>query len=591
MPVNLPKLNRLERAPRAKADRLNFQVKDQGALIQRNVSNLSNVVDQGLQVYQDVEDNKITQLSNEAENEYSQWNADQLNKLRAIKGDPTDAYQAYEKAEKEKVQEMQNSRPDLNDRVQRHVNSNFGKVQDTQRISVLKQKGLQQNTYENNLFESTLKLQKNDLPVNAGFIRKEEPATFFPFDQKIQTMKDTIVKRGLRDGTARKLDKNAKSWGHQYHNGDEWVKVQVDPIAQQRIAKEVNEGVFNSINVMINSGYPEEAKMVMDKYSKSLDGRSRAILLKKFDVDKTTQTAHANLEQLKGKTPEQQTNHLEGLAEGPVKDEMLKIKASNDNRIEDMRERSSKANYNELANHMIAKMNSNQPFYGQADLEADPKYKETWDKITDPKQKKAILESLEPPKNTKVGSEIGIQDLFFGNNPDFQVETMSPSEFATFTVGLNKKDKSRYTGMFNKLRVESAGEQRATHKRAGQFAVNALLKHEEIEKDKFGKYDEDDTITIIDAQNALMDHLADQKGVFSDKELRVFVDEYVASTIDKKPFVPTRSNFRKGIVEKLELTPRERSNFKVEFKREKGYIPKANSREFVNFVKESRRDR
>ena len=573
--VPLPKLQRIQPAQKVGADRLRFKVQGQDDLIQQTTKNVAGLAGEAIELSFDIEDSKIEQLSNENEQEYAEWNAAQMQNLRSKTGDPTDHYVEYEKAEKKKAEELLSKRPDLNNRVQSHLEGNLSKVQSSQRIGVLKQKGLQTETYKNTLFESTLKLRKNDLPVTAGFIQKDDPSSFVPFDQKVSDIRNTILKRGLDTGTVTKGKDG---------------RITVSNIAKARVAKELSEGVSNSVKVLIDGNQSDEARMVHEKYKKFIDPLSNAALEKKFKSNDVKEQAFSFMGELRGKTPDEQDAIIDRIKDPEVFSEVLKLKEANDNRRESDRNRRSKNNYDRLANRVIAKMNSDEPYHGLAQLENDPLYKQTWDRITDPKQKQAVQELLEPPKQSATGSIARVQDILMGNNADLPVETITTQEFNNALVGLSQKHRDKYNGTFERLRIQSAGEQRSTHKRAGNFIVNHLLKNEEIEKDKFGKFDEDDTITIIEMQEAFIDHLETQPGVFTDKQLKDFANEFTASKINEEapPTRPGRATTNK--IEQFNLTPQDKVNFKFQFKKQNGYLPKTNSREFLEFVRKSRQE-
>lgn len=592
--ITVPRLQKIQPRGEAPNARLNVQVRDQSQLIQQTTKNISAVAAQGIDLYLDIEDNKITQLSNEVEQDYTRWSNAELIKLKSVEGDPTDAYAEFEIEEEKKSQEFLTKRPDLNDRVKRHVEGNFNKIRETRRTQVLNQRGMQQETYANKLYESNLSLKGNDLPVNAGYIRKDDSSSFFPFDQNIQEIKTAIAKRGITTGTVKKLDKNAKSWSHLYTDGNgEVVKVQMTDIAKHRTAKELSSGVSNSIKVLIDGGQVEEAKLLRERYKSYIDPLSNAKLEKKFKETDVKGEAFKHLEKTRGKDPDKQLQMIESISNPEVRAEALKIKDTNDKRRDSIRKRKSTTNYDTLANHIINKQSAGDPFFGASQLEADPVYKQTWDNIEDPKQKKAILEFLEPPKESAPVSQAKIQNLFFGNDEDFQIETITPSEFNIYLNGLAKKDRSRYSSLYTNLRTETSAEQRSNYKRSEKFLSDQLFRDGYLKKDDFGHWTKKSEKRLIDSRNELIDYLSDQYGTFSDKQLKDFVLDFSATKVKDEVFKPApRRVFDEAKPSKRNLeeslTDSEKRTMRREYKNTYGQWPDLASPQYQKFILNNR---
>ena len=350
----------------------------------------------------------------------------------------------------------------------------------------------------------------------------------------------------------------------------------------------MSQGVVSSINVLIDSGHVEEARSLQEKYNSYVDPLSEAKLAKKFKTVDLKVSAFKKVNEIERLPENQQLDAIEKIDDIELRSEVLKIKDTNNNRRDSLRDSRYKANYNTLAKQVLGKK-----YFGISDLEKDPIYKQTWDNLN-AKGQQAIHDMIKAPKGSSSGSQVEIQNLFFGNNEEFEIETITPEEFQLFLSGLSKSDRKKYTSMFTKLRVESAGAQRENHRRANKFLINALLRHEEIEKNKFDKFDEDDTITIIEANNELIDFLDSEKGVFSDKQLKDFVNEFTAAKVEDRIFVPKprRKTKKKRVdIKDLNLQPRELVDLKLKYRKQFGIFPIANSESFINFVNQNREER
>lgn len=600
MPVSVPKLQRMQPSEAMPNNpRINMQAPNNADDIMSRTNAVANVVEKGIDIYKDMEDSKIQSLSLEAERDYTIWNNDQLQKLKSYEGDPTNAYAEYETAAKEKYNEILNSRPDLNNRVKRGLEGSLYKVAENNRIAVLKQRGAQQETYENNLFESGIKLKKNNLAINAGYIRKDDPGSYLPFDENISDIKTTIAKRGIEKGTVTRLPDDAKTWDHIYKDADgNMVKVQMTDIAKQRTGREVSEGVSESIKSMIAAGYTEEAQQAYEKYKPYIDAKSQTTIGNKFKDTVTKETAYNEIAKIEGRPDEQQMQLIEAIKDPELKAEVLKIKNTNDARRDAIRDRREKANYERLGGIVEKRMSSGNPFYGMADLEADPNFKAIYDRL-DVKGKKAIREMVQAPKETDPKAEVKVQDLVFGNT-EVKLEDLSPAEFQKYTVGLSKPDKNKYTNLYNRAKNQTAGEERASYKLGGKMLEEQMLIDGHITRNaKTGHFDPEDEITFLKAKNALIDHM-DKVGNMNQKEMKDFIREFSATELRGKVF---NSPIKRSLTapspksaaatapapaKELVLSPQDSLKFKKQFQTQYGYIPTKTDKKFIDFVQSNK---
>lgn len=577
MPVNVPRLKRVQPASDLpKNDRLNFQVKDQASNILGRTKAITDLGKEGTDLYLDIEDSKIEVMSAENEQSFRQWDAAEKAKLQSVEGDPTGPYEEYNKKVSEKVQEILGSRKDISDRAKSKLASKFENTVRSNQLDTLKQRGKQQDVYENNLYESTLKSKKSDLAKSTGHIKAGDNSSYIPFNLLIKDIKETITNRGLRNGTVTK-DKNGKPIHSQ--------------ISKQRMAKELSEGVTSAVNVLIDTGDSKAAMELRKKYQNYIDPVNNAKIEKKAKTDDLKSRAYEVVNSLRGKDIDAQLDHIESIEDGELRGEVLKIKDSNDRRRDSMRKRQSNRNYETLANKVIAKQETENPYHGIAELENDPLYKQTWDKINT-KQKQALIEMFKPPKESKPVSEAKIQDLIFGNNPNHRIETITPTKFNEFLTGLSKTARNKYSSLYVKLRMETSSEQRANHERAGKFLTDFLIKAGKIDRGKFGEFDSDEQDMLIDGRLELIDHLSAQIGVKSDKDLKDFVKEYVAHKIEnpKTAFKPsgTKKSAGGGTLEGLKLDKEQVQDLMFKFKRKHKRLPNMRSPEFIKFAEENR---
>ena len=518
-----------------KNDRINISARDQGANIMSQTKDVASLGDHVGQIYQKVENDKIEQISNKAEADYSTWNNSELERIKKLEGDPTAAYVEYEKNAQTKREEILAGYSDVNDRVKRHVTARLDKTVTTQRIGADKQRGAQQETYANNNYEATVKLRKDNIPVAAGYVRAGDPSSFEMVDRGLNDMKDLIVKRGLITGTVTELPDDAKTYTHTIKEPDEMtadgvlvegrvIKVSMSNLAKQRFAKESSESIKNSIEVLVASGKVEEAKEMQEKYKTYIDPVSAAKLDKKFKAAGRKDEAYSIIGNLRGKSDEAQIQAIDSIKDPEVRSEALKIKEADDRRLTHLRDRKAKANYEKLADQVMQKMNSPQPYFGEADLENDPLYKQTWDNLK-PSQKKVISEMVNSPKESNPKSLSSAYKLLA--DPDY-MEGADIGDFMEKISGLSKVDRNRVMKEFNKLNNPSADAERQTYKRADQLVKKYLISS--------GAVDADENEVITEQQAKMYDFLSRQKTLPNEEQLQKYAKELAAEDIDNKVF-------------------------------------------------------
>lgn len=533
--IRVPTLQRIQpSAAMPQNDRINVNVQSQANNILKTTNAIGGLIGGVDEIYTASEDAKIETISNENELEYSSWKENELQKLRSYEGDPTDAYAQFDIDENEKRKEILGKLENASERVKGHVQSRLDKSIDSQRNGVLKQRGLQQETYENNVFESTVELKRNNMPVVAGYIKKDDPASFSDFDNQISDMRTLVAKRGIKRGTSYVVEPGAK-YDHKFvsEEGEE-VFVKMSDIDKQKLAKESSQGVVSSIEVLLANGSTEEAKNIHNIYKGYIDAKSAATLSRKFETQDVKNKAFEIAGSLEGLSFEQQKKELAKVEDYKVKSEVLKIVNTNENRIEQLTKRQQDQNYEALDKVITERQRSKNPYYGLADLENDPKYKLMFDKAS-AKQQRALEELIISPKEDDPDAEQKVQETLSGQNPDIPLTSLTPAKFRELTVGLKASTKSRYTTIFNSLSVETASEKRATYKRADQLLYGHLLSQKFIKGD--GKAS--DKIKLVQARNKLYDEL-DRYGTatINEKQLNDFTKSYAESVKKGETFNP-----------------------------------------------------
>lgn len=580
--VTIPRLKQITPSSALPSnDRLKGQVRDQSANILSRTSQVVNLGERAIKINKVYEDDKIDSLSSEANQKYDLWNAEQLQKLKVNKGDPTDAYAQYDLDEKEFFDKLIADKPDLNERVKRGYTSSLVKAQNSNKIKVLKQRGLQTEVYKQGLFNSDLQLNKNKLAISAGNITKGDKSLSFEFINGLNDIKTIVAKNGLRIGTT-ELYEGEDRGDHSFTNADgEEVKVKYKPADKAALYKHMNAGVTSSVDVLIASGKTAEARDMMDDYSIYIDSKSKTRFEKKLKVTEVDNEAMSIFDTIRGKSSDAQTKTINNIKDGDVRTEVEGIRATSILKLNTVRKAKEEKNYNRLANTVIDKMNSSNPYHGISDLKRDPTFKATWENLN-PSDKKHILALVKPVKDSSKASIIDVQKLVLDNT---EIRTMTPELWGRKISKLSKADQTHYNGIFQRLRTESGSEESSRLGRVRRMLFDQMVSKKlirlEYGKNTIPRYMRKE----IDANDKLVELMNDQTkiGPMSSNEERDFVKDYVSSLKSGEAFVPpVREVFdveRTGKEKLPPTTPEERKAFFKEYRKINKRSPTVNELE------------
>ena len=601
MPVNIPRLNRIQPSDTLPSnDRIKGQAQDQSRNILNQTNQIAALGERGIQINKAYEDEKIDNLSSEANQAYAEWSAQKLGKLKAFKGDPTDAYAQYDLDEKEFFDKLMNDKPDLNERVRRGVTSNLAKSQNANRIRVLKQRGYQKEVYENNLFESDVKLKKNDLSVSAGYIKKGDRTSTIEFNQGLSDIKTLIAKRGLKNGTATVVD--GDKFDHSYRSPDgELVKVSYSPMAKERAFKDLNEGVVGAVDVLISSDKPDLARDMMKDYASFIDNKSKAKFEKRLKTTEDKSSARDFLASIRNRSEDDQLKAIDNLKDGEVRSEALKIKQLDTSRRNALRKNQQDRNF-EAVDGVIEELRASGQLYTEKSIEDHPKVKAILGKHELSKtQMRAIRESVKSPKFSEDEALNRVTNLFLGN----EIHKLTPAQLTEAMVGLKEGDKSKFRNKYLSRRSESKGGAEKTsqiYNRAKTLLTDKMYDSKLIQNVD-GFLSDDDFNKLKTAKVELLEYLDFTE--LGDKPSIVKINEHLDD------FIKTRKSqsifdkvgfgnwFKSEAPVKKSKRKRDRTNplegedtfeWQRRYKKDRGSArpPKANDPDFLNYVRENK---
>ena len=577
-------------------DRINIQAQDQGSEILSNTNKIAALGEKAVQMYDMYQADKLDQIATAAEQDFTDWNKQELQKLKSIKGDPTKAWADYDEAVKKKKDEMIASRSDFGEDAVSSVTSRLDKTINQQYVHADMQRGQQQEVYANNLFEANMKMKRDSLAENAGFIQKGDPTSFTMYDQNVADMKTIVAKRGIKQGTVTILPDDAERADHVFTDDNgKVVKVNYSPIAKQRMAKDLSDGVKSSLDVLISTGRVEEARELQNRYGGVLTAQQRAKIEKSFENAGVKHESHAALDKIRNLPQDKQEAALEKLSP-EVRAKTLELYDAETRRMKNIKERKEKANYELLGDYILKQQSSGNPYLSFSDLENDPNspFAGTWDNMS-VKNKQAIKEMIESPKKTDPEAEMRVQRLFLYDEDGQDIAEMSDQDFMQALVGLNEADRKFYTKKFFAERTQSNSERRAMNASAGKILKQQLITDGIIKVKRDGKLSRNDQELLAEAQRNLIEYIGTQPGMKDDVKIQYFVKQNVSNIIKGKLKSPNitktvnaGSTRQPGSNDTINLTQRQLVDLQRQYKtKTKSTVyPKQDDPNFIAYVRQ-----
>lgn len=610
MPVNIPRLQQIAPSNSTPNDRIRATVRDQSSTILQRSQAVSNLGERAIEINRAYEDNKIDNLSSEANQKYAEWSTQKLQQLKNHKGDPTDAYAQYDIDEKEFLDGIISDKPDLNERVRRGLTSNLAKSQNSNRIKVLKQRGFQKEVYEHGLYTADLDINNQDLAVSAGYIEKGDKTSTVQFNEKLNNIRTIVAKNAIRTGLAEEIDDDSKG-DHRYTDADgNEIRIKLSNAAKAQTYEQMNKGVVNAVDVLIASGKTSEARDMMEDYAKLIDAKSKAKFEKRLQTTESENEARVFLQNIKGKSDDEQVRLIDGIKDSETRSEAIKIKHLDDTRLKALKKRSEDANF-ERVNGVIEKLRESGQLYTEKSITDHPEIKMILQKAElNPTQMKALREEFKSPKISDPKAMTRMTDIILGDHPTLKIGSMTSAQIAEASVGLSQSDKNKFRTKV--LARQSAGDNitktNVSYKRAGTMLRTLLLNRGLIENSNRFKGLTHESETIYNkAKEELIDYLEFQEveGKLSEPEIKKYVEGFVADGKNDQLFDrggwfseakteftrlnPSKKKTPKAIDDPLQGLDNA-SIFKLQrdYKREHGNIPKVNDTDFLEFVRERR---
>jgi hypothetical protein len=451
------------------------------------------------------------------------------NGIKFSQADPTELYNKFDAEMNEEYKRLTEDET-LSGRTRDMVLAKLQSKANQLDLQKLTEQGGQTNEYERNVTDTAVSLEKESLIDAASMIHPDDPKSTVLFEEALGRIRDLRLRHGMKM-EAVKTDENGRI-------------SYIGPMVDHQLKKDLSEGVALSIDNAIKSGNMHIAEVLKEKFSNLLNGSQKAKLADDFQKGEVKEQAYEAAAMIERYGPDK---GLKGVEDPEVRDKALDIYNDREAKKEQIRERKSKQNYNYLANHILKKQQSDDPYVSMTELEADPIYINAIGRVTDAKQRKAIIESVIQPKESDDSSINRMQKLMFGEDPDHDIREISPEDFNDYLSGMSKSDRKKYTSKFEQFRSDTGSEQAQRHKAANKELTDQMLSIGLIKKNNFNQITGRDEMKLIEARNELTDWLDKNPGPMSPKDIKEYTRQFAISKKSGETFVPpTRSSFDGG---------------------------------------------
>jgi hypothetical protein len=426
--------------------------------------------------------------------------------------------------EQKKIQEMLDANKDVSGRVRENLQANIDKIKGKYRVHVLHQRGMQMETYDNNLYEAHLKLNRDNLPINASLIRKDDESTFIAFEQNLLDIKTSITKQAAKKGLAT-TDKDGNTT--------------LSEISKVRLAQETSKGITNSIEALIDGGKKEEAKILLNRYGDRLKSDAKNALLKKLDKTQKTDDANVKMREIQNLPLEKQIEAIDKIEDPELRSKVLDMKSSMENKMSSLRKQSEDQSY-EMLSTKVNDMMAKGQLHGLSDLESNPEvkllYGKTWDRMSE-KQRQTIREQFEDPKSSDPKVYGKVLDILNGKDNVNKLEEMSYVQFQEHLAGLTKADKTIMNAQFRSLtsNADNLSKVLKISKDAAEIGENELYSQELLQK-KDGKLSDDDLAKLNKFKADLRSHIDELGPNPSAEKTKEYVKHYISQAVAAKTF-------------------------------------------------------
>ena len=564
--IQVPRLERVGVVEPSTEGRLTAQAPDTSAPTRAIAQGLDDIADAAIKYLEKSENDYGNNIAVGVGTEYDQWVTEKLegkNGIKFIDGDPTEAYNKFQE-EEATFRESLLAR-DYDDKVRGKVQK---KLLERSNLAINRAtvfEGNQYSVFRDRTYNSAVNIEKTKNAMDSvALLDPNDVSTTAPFDDVLSRITSSRVEQGVAVGT---VQESAEGNYRTLQDGKE-VTYQLSKPVMESIAKDTSEATYNAINNLLASDKLDHAKFMMSRYDNYLDPVNKAKLTEKIEKETVKEKAINLVASAFGKSPDEQRKIITGEKDPEIKQEAMKRLAAQERYQSQIESRDSSEIYNKLFIRIQDRMKSSEPFETIYQLDDDPEFSRLIGRVTNGKQRQALYELVEAPKES---NEEQLADMLDALRNGKFVD-MSAGQLAQQSAGLSESHKNLLRREWIKVNTESESQEaakvsRVTKEVYRQFQANGLIKVVKGKETKRSKQERAafETDLLGDVQTLppnmsyqeVSDYVRDRVADFiyeKKKDDYGFIDEYILG----KP-APTRENVLR---QSKKYEPPERSRYK-----------------------------
>lgn len=549
MPVKLPDLPKHESQAPLSVGRIPKSIDTPNSLpaMHQQSKDVQNIGDQLVQYQDKVEadaaDAEATKRASEYEVSFRRklYGDGQTAGVKFQEGDPTPAYQQFDSDMDEEYKRLTDV-SDFSPRAAQLINQRVTDRANQLQLTRLSEYGAQSARYQDQVYSSDIDLKKQALATDgASLIQAGDDSSFKVFDDLYGGIRNTNIRKALANHTAVRDDANGDIIYHD-DTTNETYKVSMSPIAQIDMNKDLSEGTYNAMNVLLKSGQVDKANALKERYGDSLDAYKKAQIADDFERATVEEKAY-----LLAAHPDQKKKILSGLNEAmaaKVQDHADSIKETRQARAEQRQQRSDKLYANRTFQIINDAKNGDRPFVSLQDGMENPTFKEAYDKISDPKIKQAIVDAMQRPKYTSGVAKARMNDLILGNKDGVTLRGMSPDDLEIEKRGLSPGDAKTLDRQWTVMNSENGDQIEKKNKISGKLLKDEFMRVNKLTEDEFNRISGAEFDKFQNWRNEFVDTLPEDQ--MTTKEIETSVRQFVASKVLKQQYKPIVYNRFQG---------------------------------------------
>lgn len=536
MPIQIPTLKRNDAPEPESVGRVNTQAPNLAQPFEQATQSLAHGARMAIHAHDRADEDAGSLIAIDKATEYESRYREELDGnsekgtlgVKNYQGDPTPVYNEFDTKMKDKFDELLNDGNTYSERTRFKISRALARAHNSVYGVRLTAYANQYARYEQGVTDDSVSLKQKGLSDAAGMINSADQNSTALFDQNVGDIQNIRIGSALKMGAAQ-LDPNG-----QYMYVDDTGKAQranLSPGVKVQIAQDLSKGIYNAVDNLIKSNSFEQAKTLMDKYNDRIDPVNQKKLNEDYQKGEKKFTAYQTVQSVDGLPADKQLAAIDKIKDEETKDQALSYLDSKERHRADIRERSSTDTYNRLSIDVQKKMQSGEPYTSIDELESDPMFSRQIDKVTDAKQRKALYQLVDNPKE----SDEDAKRKFYDAIQNGELYGMTSQQLFSMQTGLNKEDRKVSESAWRTANTDTEAQERSRQTYVMSQIYKRAIGTGLINLDRqTGRLNRTDTRSINDLQTRVLSEVGKLPKGSSTQDITNYINSVVSEELINK---------------------------------------------------------